>query len=116
MAEFDNYKKNAIKERSQMIKYGNERMIVQLLEVVDNFERALTMAETDRDLKDSEWNEHDLFGADELTGSFWGFGFRPLGQPFNPEEHEALSSEATKDVEPGHVFRTFKKPIAFTTS
>jgi molecular chaperone GrpE len=40
-AEFENYKRNAIKERSDLLKYGGERFIRDLLEVVDNFERAL---------------------------------------------------------------------------
>jgi molecular chaperone GrpE (heat shock protein) len=37
-AEFDNYRKNAIKERSQYLKYAGERLIVELLGVHDNFD------------------------------------------------------------------------------
>ena len=38
-ADFENYKKNAIKERSDLIKFGNERVLKDLLEIVDNIDR-----------------------------------------------------------------------------
>lgn len=40
-AEFDNYKKHAIKERADLLKFGSERIARDILEVVDNLERAL---------------------------------------------------------------------------
>ena len=41
-AEFDNYKKQSIKERSNLIKYGGEGLAVALLDILDNFERAIS--------------------------------------------------------------------------
>ena len=40
-AEFDNYRKQVSRDRSNLVRYGNENLIVALLEVVDVFERAL---------------------------------------------------------------------------
>src|SRR5688500_1711994 len=53
-ADFDNYKKRAIKERSDAMKFGWEPAARELLQVVDNVERALTHmpATTDRTLVD----------------------------------------------------------------
>ena len=42
-AEFENYKKQMIKERSDYLKYGSERLVVGFLDVLDNFDRALTI-------------------------------------------------------------------------
>ena len=42
LAEFDNYRKNAIKERSELVKYGSERFVRDFLGILDNFELALT--------------------------------------------------------------------------
>src|SRR5665213_3469051 len=51
LADFDNYRKNAVKERSELMKYGSERLIREFLGVFDNFERALEM-----EVKDGNWN------------------------------------------------------------
>lgn len=110
LAEFENYKKNAIKERSQLIKYGNERLMLELFEVIDNFDRAIEM-EVGSDNLDSFKQGIQLIHG-ELVSSLSKFGVsmsNPVGQPFDPTEHEALSSEATGDMPAGHVFRVFKK-------
>ncbi|NQY99194.1 MAG: nucleotide exchange factor GrpE [Bdellovibrionales bacterium] len=109
-AEFDNYKKNAIKERSQLVKYGNERLIREVLEVIDNFERALGVA-PNADNFESYSKGMQMIHA-ELLSLLAKFGVstsNPQGLPFDPNEHEALSSEETAEVGAGHVFRVFKK-------
>lgn len=113
-AEFDNYRRNMIKERSDLLKYGSERLLVEILSILDNFERALeaksTLASTDNlsnYIKGIEMTYQELkavltrFGVSEVPA---------LGLPFDPLVHEALSSEETDEVKPGHVFRVFKKP------
>ncbi|MEO0337260.1 MAG: nucleotide exchange factor GrpE [Pseudomonadota bacterium] len=109
-AEFENYKKNAIKERSQLVKYGNERLIREVLEVIDNFDRALEMTPTSENI-DSYEKGMEMIHA-ELLSLLAKFGVstaNPKGLPFDPNEHEALSSEETSDMEAGHVFRVYKK-------
>lgn len=44
-AEFENYKRRAIKERSDLVKYGGERLLSDILTVLDNFERAIEAGE-----------------------------------------------------------------------
>jgi molecular chaperone GrpE len=106
-ADFDNYRKNAIKERSDLVKFGNERLIRELLGVVDNFERAL---ESGADAE--KFREGIQMIDQELKSLLQRFGVNEVaaqGQPFDPAAHEALSSEPTSEMEPGHVFRVFKK-------
>ena len=110
-AEFDNYKRNVIKERADLLKYGSERLISEILSVVDNFERALATQPTAENLatyaKGIEMTEKELksaltkFGVSEVPA---------LGLAFDPSVHEALSSEETSQYKPGYVSRVFRKP------
>jgi molecular chaperone GrpE len=113
-AEFDNYKRQAIKERSDLQKYGAERFVKDLLPVLDNFERALSMKVTAENfatfVKGVELTSIEiktLLGKHSITEV-------PCeGQPFDPAIHEALSAEGTDNVPPGHIARVFQKPYKF---
>lgn len=50
-AEFDNYKKRTLKEKSDLIKYGGEQVITNLLAILDDFERAYNSISTSNDLE-----------------------------------------------------------------
>lgn len=109
-AEFDNYRKHVIKERSELLRYGAERLIVALLEVVDNFERALEL-ETSADNLDSFKKGMEMIAV-ELKNVLERFGVSPVdtqGQAFDPTIAEALSQEETDQVPEGHVARVFRK-------
>lgn len=43
LAEFDNYRKNTLKEKADWIKYANEKIVLEICEVFDNFERAFSI-------------------------------------------------------------------------
>ncbi|MEK2689387.1 nucleotide exchange factor GrpE [Bdellovibrio sp. GT3] len=110
-AEFENYKRNAIKERSELMKYGGERFIRDLLDVVDNFDRALQVNVTAENL--NTFKQGIEMTATELRNLLTKHSVTEIasdGIPFDPNIHEALSSEATDKVAPGHVARVFKKP------
>lgn len=109
-AEFDNYKKHALKERSDLLKYGAERVTKDVLDVVDNFERALefkiTTETADNFKKGIEMTAKELkdvlhkHGVQEVQA---------LGQAFNPQFFEAISSEVTTKYPEGHISQVFKK-------
>lgn len=110
-AEFENYKRNAIKERSELMKYGGERFIRDLLDIVDNFDRALQVNVTSENL--NTFKQGVEMTASELRNLLTKHSVIEIpseGVPFDPNIHEALSSEATDKVAPGHVARVFKKP------
>lgn len=110
-AEFENYKRNALKERSELLKFGAERMARDILEVMDNFERALQVKLTPETTQTFKVGVE--MTAKELREALQKHGIQEIpseGQPFNPTYHEAISSEPTTEIPNGHVARVFKKP------
>jgi len=110
-AEFENYKRNAIKERSDLLKYGSERFVVDVLGVLDNFERALDAKVSPENL--ANFVKGIEMTHQELKGVLTKFGVTEVpaqGLAFDPMVHEALSSEETDAVKSGHISRVFKKP------
>ena len=94
-----------------MLKYGNERVFVELLEVCDNFERALSFELKPENLQ-SLYQGFKLIN-DELKSLLGRFGVSELpslGLKFDPNIHGAIGSEPTDTVPVGHVSRVFKKP------
>lgn len=113
-AEFDNYKRQSIKERSDLLKYGAERFVKDLLPILDNFERALAMKVTAENfptfVKGIEMTSTEVKA---LLTKHSIVEVPAEGQPFDPSIHEALSAEATDKVPPGYVTRVFQKPYKF---
>ncbi len=110
LAEFDNYRKNSIKERSDLSKYGSEKFIREFLGVFDDFERALE-AEMNSENIESFRKGVKMIAA-ELKSLLQRHGVEEVkaeGEAFDPNKHEALSSEPCDDIPPGHVVRVFKK-------
>ncbi|MBX7230677.1 MAG: nucleotide exchange factor GrpE [Bdellovibrionales bacterium] len=113
-AEFENYKRHAIRERSEMIKYAGEKLIRELLDITDNFERALSMKVTEENWQ-SFCEGVNLINKEfkTLLTKFGVVELNPLGQAFDPSSHEALTSEETDKVAPGAVSRVFKKAYKY---
>ena len=110
-AEFENYKRNAIKERSDMMKYGSERFIRDFLEIVDNFERALETKVTAENFQ--TFRQGVEMTAHELKNLLQKHSVSEVpsaGAAFDPTVHEALGSEPSQEVEPGYITKVFKKP------
>lgn len=110
LAEFDNYRKNAIKERSELVKFGPERFVREFLGVFDDFERALETEVTSENT--GSFRDGVKMIAAELKALLGKFGVEEIkseGSPFDPSMHEALSSEPHGELPPGHVVRVFKK-------
>lgn len=110
-AEFENYKRNALKERADLLKFGSERIACDILEVMDNFDRALQVKLTPETMQTFKVGVE--MTAKELRDALQKHGIQEIpseGQPFNPAHHEAISSEPTTSVPNGHISRVFKKP------
>lgn len=109
-AEFENYKRNAIKERSEALKYGSERIVNDILGIADNFERALQVKVSPETM--NNFVQGVEMTANELKAVLQRNGVTEVkceGAAFDPNFMEALSSEPTNEVPPGHVARVFKK-------
>lgn len=109
-AEFENYKKTAIKERTDARKFATERLVVDLLSTLDTLEAALSTpasAETIETIrKGVELTAHEL----RTTLQKHGVEALPAEGAFDPSIHEALTSEETDAVPEGHIARVFKRP------
>lgn len=90
MAEFENYKKRTLKERADLIKYSGERVFIDMLPIIDDFERALAhLPEEDSPLKEGIIMIHSKFvnflknnGVKEMETK---------DQAFDMDLHEAIS-------------------------
>ncbi len=108
LADFDNFKKRSIKERSELIKYGSEALALDLLEVVDNFERALASANGEKSpLKDGV--EMIYKQLNDLLSKHGVRGESSLGKPFDPQMHQAISQAPAGDYPSGTVCSELKK-------
>lgn len=110
-AEFENFKRQAVKERSDLKKYGAERLVADLLNVLDIFETALS-TELNAD-NVANFKKGIELTSNELRSVLNRHGVAEVpskGAAFDPTVHEALSSQETNDVEPGTITQVFKKP------
>jgi molecular chaperone GrpE len=112
-AEFENYKKVANKEKEEIINYANEKLIGELLPVIDNFELAIKHGNQETD---SKWFEGIKTGLDNALKEFLRilekFGLKQIetvGKPFNPEFHHAVSTLETNDMEENMVAEELRK-------
>ena len=112
-AEFENYKKRVQKEKSDLIKFGNESLLKAVLPILDNLERAI-----DHGKKMNE-NGPLLQGVEitlrHLLNILERFGVKPvaaIGESFDPEKHEAVSL-AESDQEPNRVISELEKGYLF---
>ena len=90
-AEFENYKKRVFKERSDLLKFGHESLVRELLQVADNLDRALEHTENTEALVTGI-----KLVNQQLKESLGKFGVSPLkalGEKFDPANHEAVGEE-----------------------
>ncbi len=108
-AEFDNAKKRAIKERSDLIKYGWENVARDLLQVVDNLERAVehmpagvdsNFASGLRMVLSQFKSAMQKQGVEEVTS---------LANSFDPNLHEAVGQEPSADHPEGMISKELSK-------
>ncbi|MBN2014070.1 MAG: nucleotide exchange factor GrpE [Candidatus Altiarchaeota archaeon] len=109
-AEFENYRKHLDREREAFIKVANEQLIRQLLEVLDNFERALPL------IKDEKAIEGITMIHKQFKKVLEDAGLRrieSLGRRFDPYYHEVLLQEESKEeddiiveeLQPGYMLK-----------
>lgn len=106
-AEFDNYRKRTEREKTASISYGCCATVERLLPVLDTLERAAEVESTDAEYKkgvvmtlDGFRKALDALGIEEISA---------LGQPFDPELHNAVSRIADPDAESGTVVAVMQK-------
>jgi molecular chaperone GrpE len=97
-AEFDNFRKRTIKEKAEIIKNGGERVLLNIISLVDDFERALDS------LHQSEDKDAMLEGMDLIYSKFISFlkqngveEIESVGMPFDADTFEAVTTVPAQD-------------------
>lgn len=99
-AEYDNFRKRTLKEKAELIKNGGERVLIGIVSLVDDFERAL------ESLQRAEEKEAVLEGIELIHSKFIYFlkqhgvnEMETVGQPFNADRFEAVTTIPVEDEE-----------------
>ncbi|MFQ9893899.1 MAG: nucleotide exchange factor GrpE [Emergencia sp.] len=107
MADFQNYKRRVEKEKSDIYAYANEKIVSELLDVIDNFERALL-----HEAADESFAEGMKMIFKQLTGVLEKAGLEEinaLGEDFDPNFHNAVMTEDNADYDSGKVTEVMQK-------
>lgn len=109
MAEFQNYKKRVAKEKSDIHSYANEKIVTELLEVLDNFERALA---TDNSTDVEGYAQGMKLIFDQLLGVLTKSGLvevKALGEEFDPNMHNAVMTTDSEEYDSNKVCSVLQK-------
>ena len=109
-ADLDNFRKRALREKEEAIRYANNGLLERLLPVIDNFELGLDAAKTAADTASI------LQGMSMVQKQLQDFlknnGLEEVqaeGEAFDPNKHDAVSQEFSADIADGHVIRQVRK-------
>ncbi len=108
-AELDNFRKRMIREKADAIRYGNQRLLEDLLPVIDNFNMGMMAAEQDK-------SSMIYLGMNMVQKQMIDFlenqGVKEVdaaGKEFDPNVHEAISQEVTTEHAEGTILRVQRK-------
>ena len=113
MADFQNFRKRTEKEKSDIYAYANEKIVCDMLDVLDNFERAIDAAEK---AEKDDANDGFLEGMKMILKQMLDVlrkhdvkEIEALGQDFDPNFHSAVMMEDNPDFESGKVTFVMQK-------
>ncbi|RJX38257.1 nucleotide exchange factor GrpE [Paenibacillus pinisoli] len=109
-ADFDNFRRRTMKEKEELAQYASMKLIEQLLPVVDNFERAIAASGANNDYESLAKGVDMIFR--QLSQTLDAEGLKPInavGEPFNPEFHQAIMQVESDEYEEGVVVEEVQK-------
>ena len=123
LADFQNYKRRSEKEKSDIYAYANEKLLAELIGVLDNFERALGHSKGDDNIANEA---KDTSGASETKSFIEGMSMifknfkdvlekaglseiTALGEEFDPNIHNAIMTDSNSGYESGKVCEVVQK-------
>lgn len=106
-ADFENFRKRINVEKQKAIEFANESLLLDIIPIIDDFERAIQSAEASAELKNIPAGKAMLDGITMIEkrlvnqlDSKWGLKrFNSAGEPFNPNTHEAVLMDKSADIE-----------------
>lgn len=109
VAELDNVRRRMEREVANAHKYGMEKLISALLPVVDSLEQALQLADKNTDSAMHEGLELTMKLFVDVLEKFDVSQLDPIGMPFDPQQHEAMSIQDVPGTPPNTVIAVFQK-------
>lgn len=109
MAELDNVRRRAERDVTNAHRYGSEKLITSLLPVVDSLEQALQLVDKQTQGSMCEGLELTMKLFLDALAKQDVKQIDPMGELFNPQEHEAMSMVPTDDVDPNTIMAVFQK-------
>ena len=111
VADFENFRKRMNREKLEITDFANQNLLLDLLPVIDDFERAIKSAETSKDF--ASFYEGVVMIEKRLSSELenkWGLKrFDSVGEPFDPNRHEALQMEKAAGVSEAVVSEDYVK-------
>ena len=100
VADFENYRKRMVREKQELTDFANQNLLLDLLPVIDDFERAIKSAETSKDFasffEGVKMIEKQL---STMLDNKWGLKrFDSEGALFDPNRHEAIQMEKSPEI------------------
>ncbi|WP_322924499.1 nucleotide exchange factor GrpE [Paenibacillus campi] len=109
-ADFDNFRRRTQKEKEELAKYASAQLITELIPVIDNFERAMATKPDHPELESFGKGVDMIFR--QLSDVLKNAGLTTMetvGQPFNPEFHQAVMQVESDEYEEGIVVEELQK-------
>ncbi|NQV15734.1 nucleotide exchange factor GrpE [bacterium] len=111
VAEYENGKKRMAREKERSLVFAKDRVILGLFPIIDNLERS---AKYEKEHEEVDTQKHGVTLVLEQIKKFLleidnVESFDPIGEPFDPELHEAMAMQPAKDVKSGMVIEVFEK-------
>ena len=108
-ADLDNALKRSLSEVEKAHKYGVEKLLVELLPVIDNLEHALNNLSEKATKEDKEGIELTLKSFESALDKFGMIPIYPFNEEFNPEKHEAVTMEKDENKKNGSIGNIFQR-------
>ena len=108
-ADLDNALKRTFSEVEKAHKYGIEKLLIELLPIIDNLESAIRNLSENATKEDKEGIELTLKSFESTLDKFGLVPIYPENEEFNPEKHEAVSMEKDKKKQDGFIGNIFQR-------
>ena len=108
-ADLDNALKRSLTEVEKAHKYGVEKLLVELLPVIDNLEHALNNLSEKATKEDKEGIELTLKSFESALDKFGMIPIYPVNEDFNPDKHEAVTMEKDESKKDGSIGNIFQR-------
>ena len=108
-ADLENFKKRIMREKEDASRFANEALVKELLPIVDNLERAVSHTKGGNEGSLVEGVEMILKGLLDALGKHGVVQISAVGQPFDPQLHEAMTQVESADYEPNTVSEEHQK-------